>query len=550
MDVTDEPGLACRRPRRSTPPRVPRHSRPGHRGARRPRRARRPGRHPSPTRSSMRRPACGSSGRHARRPGERGRRRPRPRAASRSSRRPGKNATAVAELTIAFAMIMLAPARAGGDAPRRPAASVFGRQLRGRRAGSATSSAGRHARPRRLRAGRSPGRGTPCARLRDARAGPRPVRRRCVDRKRGVVAHVDLDDLLAWSDIVSLHARAGAGNRGMIGRDRARAHESPGPTSSTPRATSSWTRTRSMPRSPRATSAVPRSTWRRPRPATGPTPCWHFRTCSSCPTSAARPTRRSPTAAAMAAAEIERFAAGEPLVNVANPAVLAAGAPPGEREPHLALDLGTGSCRAIVFDERAPRSASASASGPTGRSRGARLPGLRHGARLAAHLRLHPARRSAAAGIAANRHRRRHEHEHARGHGPLRRRRSRALGVPQRGLARRRRGRRAGPGGARAAHLRASAGDWVSITAPARFAWIRAHEPEIFARDGPRRACSATGSSTGSPGRFVTDPSCGSSSDLFDLARAVLVARVARRGRRAAGVPSPRSSSRARSWAR
>jgi autoinducer 2 (AI-2) kinase len=59
-------------------------------------------------------------------------------------------------------------------------------------------------------------------------------------------------------------------------------------------------------------------------------------------------------------------------------------------------------------------------------------------------------------------------------------------------------------------------GDWVSITSPARFLWIQAHEPEVFARVAHVGMLSdwvlyrLTG-------RFVTDPSSGSSSNLFDL---------------------------------
>jgi autoinducer 2 (AI-2) kinase len=59
-------------------------------------------------------------------------------------------------------------------------------------------------------------------------------------------------------------------------------------------------------------------------------------------------------------------------------------------------------------------------------------------------------------------------------------------------------------------------GDWVSITSPARFLWIRAHEPETFRRIAHIGMLSdwvlyrLTG-------RFVTDPSAGSSSNLFDL---------------------------------
>ncbi len=59
-------------------------------------------------------------------------------------------------------------------------------------------------------------------------------------------------------------------------------------------------------------------------------------------------------------------------------------------------------------------------------------------------------------------------------------------------------------------------GDWVSITSPARFLWIREHEPETFERIAHVGMLSdwvlyrLTG-------RFVTDPSSGSSSNLFDL---------------------------------
>jgi autoinducer 2 (AI-2) kinase len=59
-------------------------------------------------------------------------------------------------------------------------------------------------------------------------------------------------------------------------------------------------------------------------------------------------------------------------------------------------------------------------------------------------------------------------------------------------------------------------GDWVSITSPARFLWIRDHEPEVFAKIAHVGMLSdwALYRLTG---RFVTDPSCGSSSNLFDL---------------------------------
>ena len=61
------------------------------------------------------------------------------------------------------------------------------------------------------------------------------------------------------------------------------------------------------------------------------------------------------------------------------------------------------------------------------------------------------------------------------------------------------------------------AGDWVAITAPARFLWIAQHEPEVFS------AIAHVGMLgdwilTRLSGAFVTDPSLGSSSGMFELA--------------------------------
>lgn len=61
-----------------------------------------------------------------------------------------------------------------------------------------------------------------------------------------------------------------------------------------------------------------------------------------------------------------------------------------------------------------------------------------------------------------------------------------------------------------------TAGDWVPITAPARFRWIRKHQPDVYA------AIARVGMLSDwvlyrLTGRFVTDPSVGSSSNLFDL---------------------------------
>jgi len=60
-------------------------------------------------------------------------------------------------------------------------------------------------------------------------------------------------------------------------------------------------------------------------------------------------------------------------------------------------------------------------------------------------------------------------------------------------------------------------GDWVSIPSPGRFLWIRDHEPETWARIA-RVGMLSDWVLTRLTGRYVTDPSAGSSSNLFDLA--------------------------------
>lgn len=61
-----------------------------------------------------------------------------------------------------------------------------------------------------------------------------------------------------------------------------------------------------------------------------------------------------------------------------------------------------------------------------------------------------------------------------------------------------------------------TAGDWVSITSPARFLWIRKHEPELL-RKVSHMGMLADWILYRLSGEFVTDPSIGSSSGLFDL---------------------------------
>jgi autoinducer-2 kinase len=64
----------------------------------------------------------------------------------------------------------------------------------------------------------------------------------------------------------------------------------------------------------------------------------------------------------------------------------------------------------------------------------------------------------------------------------------------------------------------ARAGDWVAITAPARFRWIARHEPEIFAATS-RMTMLGDWVLYRLSGAFVTDPSLGSSSGMFELSR-------------------------------
>ncbi|MEJ1088233.1 FGGY family carbohydrate kinase [Microbacterium sp. Mu-80] len=59
-------------------------------------------------------------------------------------------------------------------------------------------------------------------------------------------------------------------------------------------------------------------------------------------------------------------------------------------------------------------------------------------------------------------------------------------------------------------------GDWVSITAPARLRWIARHQADILARTRHLGMLSDW-VTTRLTGEFVTEPTCGSSSALFDL---------------------------------
>ena len=62
------------------------------------------------------------------------------------------------------------------------------------------------------------------------------------------------------------------------------------------------------------------------------------------------------------------------------------------------------------------------------------------------------------------------------------------------------------------------AGDWLAITSPPRFLWIKKHQPKIYDRMAHMTMISDWILYRLS-GNFVTDPSAGSSSDLFQLSK-------------------------------
>lgn len=82
-----------------------------------------------------------------------------------------------------------------------------------------------------------------------------------------------------------------------------------------------------------------------------------------------------------------------------------------------------------------------------------------------------------------------------------------------------------GRAGAEAAELTADgssdrifdlAGDWVSITAPSRFKWIAKHQPQLMER-ARKFGMLSDWIATRLTGEYATEPSCGSSSAMFDL---------------------------------
>ena len=182
----------------------------------------------------------------------------------------------------------------------------------------------------------------------------------------------------------------------------------------------------------------------------------------------------------------------------------------------LAIDAGTGSARAVLFDERGAQLAIGQREYTHGSVAGA--PGAQVFDTQSNWQLICECIREALAARPTSRRRRwrRQRDEHARGDGALRRRGREIWACPNVDS-------RAGVEAAElidegaAEEIFARAGDWVAITAPARFRWIARHEPEIFA------AIAHVGMLgdwilTKLCGEFVTDPSLGSSSGMFELA--------------------------------
>ena len=399
---------------------------------------------------------------------------------------PGKNATAVAELTIA-AMVMIArhvPAALRARARRRRA--VHG-QLR-RRALVRSRARWAHAGPGRLRAGRVAA--SRAARWRSRCASSRTTRSSTPRRSASTAAEpVDLDTLL---DVVGLRLPARTGDRRRTGAcsgpSAVRAHAARAPTSSTPPATCSSTRPRSRTPSPPAASAG-RPRRREPDAATAsPTRSSASRTSSSCPHIGGATFETLANGGRMAAAEIERFAVGPAARQRREPrrprrgghAAMTATPHAGDRPRNRQLPGDR------VRRRRVASAAPASASGRTPRSR----------ARPARRSSTRPATGRSSATASARRSRRAASRQAT---SPRSRARAcaRAWSCTTRPAARSGPARTSTPAPrprpttlVRAGHARRIfelGGDWVSITSPARFLWIREHEPEIVRGDRPRR---------------------------------------------------------------
>jgi autoinducer 2 (AI-2) kinase len=69
-----------------------------------------------------------------------------------------------------------------------------------------------------------------------------------------------------------------------------------------------------------------------------------------------------------------------------------------------------------------------------------------------------------------------------------------------------------------AAKIYRKAGDWLAITSPPRFLWIRRHEPDVY-KNAAHMTMISDWILYKLSSKFVTDPSIGSSSNLFQLSK-------------------------------
>ncbi len=183
----------------------------------------------------------------------------------------------------------------------------------------------------------------------------------------------------------------------------------------------------------------------------------------------------------------------------------------------LAIDAGTGSCRAVLFTEKGEQVAASlrewTHREPPDAPGGQDFDVDANWLLIAACIQDALARR----GRDRRRRARRRGDQHARGHRALRRGRARRSGPARTSTAARRQEAAELIAEGAADRIYALGGDWVSITTPARLRWLARHRPDILARPSGLGMLSDW-IATRLSGVLATEPSCGSSSGMFCLA--------------------------------
>ena len=218
---------------------------------------------------------------------------------------PGKNARAVVELTLGFLIMLARGVRlVTAHAAERDAAR--GERIRGRgvlRRGAARPD-DRACRLRQRRPGRGQG-----GRQRSACVSW-PTTPGCRSEAFGDVEAVTLDDLLARSEFVSLHARVTPENENLMNAELVRAHAAAARSSSIPRARRWWTSRHCSTRSAAGTSPAPPSTSCGPRRSRAAIRCSTSRASSITPHIGGATDETIERGVAMVAEEITHLAAG------------------------------------------------------------------------------------------------------------------------------------------------------------------------------------------------------------------------------------------------